>query len=337
MNAKPNARTRPVVVALTIARVTWDQLLRDPTVFLVAGLAALLIATAPAYAVFQFYEARKVIVDTGLGTVLFAGLFLALLGPARVMGYELEDRTALTLLAKPLGRGTLLAGKYLGVLAAAAAVLAPLSLLVLYAVRWAEAAEDDAAGAFSGRLAALAGGGAVLAAAAAALWRRHRLAGALLALLLAAAAGLVLLGPDGRFRWEAGEGWGQGWPGQQPEPGMLGWRWEVCGGAVLVGMEVAVIAAVGTAAAVRLGAAGTLGVGALAVAAGHLRELLPGGLGGWALVAVPGLEAFSGIEAAAGGAAIPVRYLLTAGLYAGLYAAAALALGAALLERREVA
>ena len=79
--------------------------------------------------------------------------------------------------------------------------------------------------------------------------------------------------------------------------------------------------------------------GLLVMVAGHARALY-----GWARLAepgaaiggvVPGLEALSGVEAAATGVEVGAGYLALAALYAALYIAAFLLVGAALLQGRE--
>jgi hypothetical protein len=114
----------------------------------------------------------------------------------------------------------------------------------------------------------------------------------------------------------------------------------VVGAAGLIGLEVAVVAAVSLAAAVRLGPLGTMSAGLAAAAAGHLRPLAGGGPGaGWpaaALAWLPGLEALNALEAAAAGAPVPALYVAWAALYATMYVSAALLVGAALVHGREV-
>jgi len=312
-----NRATQTVSAVLAIARVTLAQLVRDPAILLVAAGSGLLIVGAPAYAVFHFGEVRKVMVDTGLSTALLAGMLIALVGPVRALAYELEDRTALNLLSKPLGRWALVAGKYLGVAAAAAGAVAPLGLLVIYVVRIAELGEDGLAGPLLLRVGALGGLAAALAVAGCLLAPRARLLAVWLALVGAAAAGLVLLGPADA------------------------WHLEVLSAVGLVFLEVAVVAAAATAAAARFGAVGTLSAGLAVLLAGHARGLIAAARAAdpaaALLGAIPGLEALSGLEAAAAGEPIALGYLALAGLYAFCYVMALLLLGAALLQEREVA
>jgi hypothetical protein len=313
----------------SLAEATFKQLIRDPALLLIALAALVLIVLAPTYAVFHFDEGPKVMVDTGLSTALLAGLLVALLGPARAVAYELEDRTALTLLSKPVSRMTLVFGKYLGILGALGVLLAPLVLAVLYIVRISEIGEEQV---YSEALVEGAGArqasevtvmyltlaaGAVAAVVAAWVVKRHRAGAAYVAVMGAALAGVIL--------------------GGSPES----WRWSVAAAGVLVGLEAAVVAAVALAAAVRLGAVGTLCAGLGVMIAGHVRALAGttggGGILGVVGSAVPGLEVLSVLEPAAAGAPIRALYVAWAAVYATMYAAAALQVGAALMHGREVA
>jgi hypothetical protein len=332
MSDQPRSSILPLEPLAALWAGTFKQLVRDPALVLVTAASLLLIVSAPAYAVFHFDELSKVMIDTGLSTALLAGLLVALLGPARAVAYELEDRTALTLLSKPVGRLTLIVGKYAGVVAAAAAALAPLVLAVLYVVRITEMlAEEEEAEAVSGAVHGMPEGLGLLLAVGAvglvltgvAVWRcrRARVAAGYAGVLATALAGIVAGALGG---------------------GGGAWRWGVLGAGLLIGLEVAVVAAIAMAAAVRLGAVGTLGVGLGAVVAGHMpwREWM-GAAGGPALGAlalvVPDLERLNMLAAAAGGAPIPALYVAWAGLYATMYAFAALLVGAALMHGREVA
>ncbi len=323
-------RTPNISAVQALALATYRQLVRDPALLLVAAGALLLIVTAPAYSVFHFDESVKVMIDTGLSTVLLAGLLIAILGPVRALAYELEDRTALTLLSKPVGRFSLLLGKYLGVLAATLVITAPLTLSVFYVARVSAAIEEHEVawqilpliGSTPGEITPLVYLGcasAVLVPLAALIFRkRSPAAAAYCTFLLCAVAGPFFTGHLGD------------------------WRWSVLSAGALVAMEVAVVAAVAVAAAIRLGAVGTMAAALAVMTLGHLRRPvgpnpLDGGILGAISSLLPGLETLNALEPAASGFTIPFLYIVTAGVYATMYVSVALLIGAALMEAREVA
>lgn len=310
--------TRLISVSLAVSRVTLSQLIRDPAILISVVICLILVCSAPAYAVFHFGEVRRVMIDTGLSTALLAGLMVALLGSVRALAFEVEDRTALTLLSKPVSRLALVVGRFGGVASTSAAVSAGLCLMVPYVARVAEAGEESGAPPLTVPV-GLVGVAAVLLALVAALaFRRARAAAAWIGLAAPAAVGLLL----GNFDL-AGLG-----PAEA-------WRWEVLWAGALIVLEVTVVVAAATAAATRLGAVGAAATVLAFVVAGHARPLAAGGFGCLGGI-VPGLEALNGLEAAAAGLSVGMGYVCWASVYAALYSAAAVLIGAAALQRREM-
>lgn len=303
----------------TIARVTLSQVLRDPAILIIVAMGIVLTCAAPAYAVFDLGEVRKVMIDTGLSTALLAGLLVAILGAIRALAHEVEDRTALTVLSKPVSCLVLVAGKFMGVALASGATVVSLTLLVPYVTRLVEASDDGVLAEVAPAVSVIALCALVLAGGAALLVKQARAAACWGALTMVAAGGLGLAA--------------MGVPKLGPA---AAWRWEILGAGALVVLEVAVIAAVATAAATRLGTVGTAAAAVAVLVAGHARALAAGGLLGYAGGIVPGLEALSGLEAASGGLAVGAGYVGTAALYAGAYCGAAVLVGGAMLSRREM-
>ncbi len=64
---------------------------------------------------FTFGEDIKMYKDTGLTTISFAGLLLALLTASSTVAEEIEGKTAITLLSKPINRRQFIVGKFLGI------------------------------------------------------------------------------------------------------------------------------------------------------------------------------------------------------------------------------
>jgi hypothetical protein len=82
----------------------------------------------------------KFLIDSGLGAIAFFGAALTVTATAQLFFSEIENRTALTLLAKPVGRGEFLLGKFLGVTALVGLFCALLTGLLL-AVVWVREGE----------------------------------------------------------------------------------------------------------------------------------------------------------------------------------------------------
>src|SRR6185436_3698654 len=77
----------------------------------------------------------KFLADCGLGAMAFFGAALTVAATAQLFFSEIENRTALTLLAKPVWRAEFILGKFLGV-AALAAIFCALLTSLLAAVLW---------------------------------------------------------------------------------------------------------------------------------------------------------------------------------------------------------
>ena len=100
-----------------IAAVTLREALRQKLVGLLALLAMGLVAGVRALRDFNFGAPElKFIADFGDGAIAGFGAVLTIVLMAQLFFGEVENRTALTLLAKPVWRTEFLLGKFLGVL-----------------------------------------------------------------------------------------------------------------------------------------------------------------------------------------------------------------------------
>ncbi len=99
-------------------------------------LAVGLVASAQLFREFNFGSSElKFIADFGFGSMVFFGSTLTIAATAQLFFSEIENRTALTLLAKPIWRTEFIFGKLLGVLAVVGvfcALTTGLLLVLLY-------------------------------------------------------------------------------------------------------------------------------------------------------------------------------------------------------------
>jgi len=89
---------------LTIAVATAKEAIRQPAFFVLAGIAGASIIGSIFVPYFTFGEDIKMYKDTGLTTISFACLLLALLTSSSTVADEIEGKTAITLLSKPINR-----------------------------------------------------------------------------------------------------------------------------------------------------------------------------------------------------------------------------------------
>jgi ABC-type transport system involved in multi-copper enzyme maturation permease subunit len=80
----------------------------------------------------------KFIADCGFGAMAFFGAALTIAATAQLFFSEIENRTALTLLAKPVWRAEFILGKFLGVAAVAAVFCGLLTMLLAAVLYWRE-------------------------------------------------------------------------------------------------------------------------------------------------------------------------------------------------------
>jgi ABC-2 type transport system permease protein len=120
-----------------IARLTLTEAFRQRflTVIVVLGIA--MIAGARAMGTFDFGSSElKFTADLVFGAITLFGTILAVAMTAQLFFAELESRTALTLLARPVRRAEFLVGKLFGVLLALFAFVALITVILIVILVW---------------------------------------------------------------------------------------------------------------------------------------------------------------------------------------------------------
>lgn len=124
--------TRTVAPRLSaIALAAYKNEVSQPlfAIFLVVGLVALFaFVWIPFY---TFGEDIKVLKDSGLTTVLVLGIVQAIWAASNSVSDEIEGKTALTVLSKPIGRRSFIIGKFLGIVWSVAMLFVVLGLMLL--------------------------------------------------------------------------------------------------------------------------------------------------------------------------------------------------------------
>jgi len=124
----------------SICTNTFLQTIRQP-IYLVMVLATfgLLVFTLPftGYTMSVDYENtdQQMLEDLGLGTLRVSGLLIAAFSASGVLRREIEEKTALIVISKPVPRAVFVLGKFAGVLAAVAVAYYLCSLVFLMTVR----------------------------------------------------------------------------------------------------------------------------------------------------------------------------------------------------------
>ncbi|NOX57409.1 MAG: ABC transporter permease subunit [Planctomycetes bacterium] len=105
---------------LAIARATFVETTRQPIYGVVLLSTLFLMPLNVGLAAFTLKDDNKLLMELGLSTLLLSGLFLASFSASSVLTREIENKTVLTIVSKPVSRPVFLMGKYLGLILALA-------------------------------------------------------------------------------------------------------------------------------------------------------------------------------------------------------------------------
>jgi ABC-type transport system involved in multi-copper enzyme maturation permease subunit len=137
---------------LWIARVTFLEAVRQRFFAFLMVLGTAMVLSSVSFRVFDFGHGElKFIADFGFGGMFFFGSVLAVVMTAQLFFSEMDNKTALTLLAKPLSRAEFLLGKFFGAWAVLGVFVVVLASL-LGAVLWAREIELVAAAEQAGKI-----------------------------------------------------------------------------------------------------------------------------------------------------------------------------------------
>jgi len=119
-----------------IAAATTKEAIRQPLFIMILVLAGILLVVNAVLPFFSFGDDVKMLKDVGLATILVSSLLLAIWTASTSVTDEIEGKTAMTLLSKPINRLQFVFGKYVGILQAVLLLILILSTLFLGLVAW---------------------------------------------------------------------------------------------------------------------------------------------------------------------------------------------------------
>ncbi|MHC4083353.1 MAG: ABC transporter permease [Planctomycetota bacterium] len=105
---------------LAIIRNTFFESIRQPIMLVILVAATLGLIFSNLLAGFTMEDDQRMMTDLGLSTVFLCGALLAAFIATNVLNREIENRTVLTVIAKPVSRPLFVVGKFLGVAGALA-------------------------------------------------------------------------------------------------------------------------------------------------------------------------------------------------------------------------
>lgn len=132
-----------ILQTTTISRNTFVESVRQPVFFIVLILAALLqifTTWSTAYSMGYTTSAEvskdnKLLLDIGLATIFVAGMLLAAFVATAVLSREIESKTVLTVVSKPISRTAVVLGKYLGVAGAITVAVVIMTVYLMLGLR----------------------------------------------------------------------------------------------------------------------------------------------------------------------------------------------------------
>ena len=116
-----------------ILRHTFFEAIVQPIFTLLLALGAVILFVFALLPFFTLGEDTVMFKSVGLDVILLLVLIVTLFATSRSIFEEIEDRTMLTLMSKPVRRWEVLIGKYLGIITAALLGIAVLGAVIMLA------------------------------------------------------------------------------------------------------------------------------------------------------------------------------------------------------------
>jgi hypothetical protein len=125
------------IAAPKVAAIAWTtgkEAVSQPLFYLLLAFGTFLLVLCLLLPYYTFGQDVKMVEGTGLTLIMVLAILLALWTSSTGIADELEGRTALTLLSKPIGRRQFIVGKFLGVLGPVAILFIVLGVVFLSGV-----------------------------------------------------------------------------------------------------------------------------------------------------------------------------------------------------------
>jgi ABC-type transport system involved in multi-copper enzyme maturation permease subunit len=132
-----------------VAVAAFREWLRHPLFWFPFVIVTLLMLVTPIIPYFTFGEDLKMVKELGYDWIMLGGLFFAVVAAAMSISEEIEGRTAITVMSKPISRRQFLLGKFAGILLAALLMTAMLSVMFGMTVWYKNLHPDDPTSAYA--------------------------------------------------------------------------------------------------------------------------------------------------------------------------------------------
>jgi len=119
----------------SVARNCFTETIRQPLYGTILATTAGLLVMNVALSAYTLDDDNKLLKDLGLSTLLMSGLFLSAFSASGVVTREIENKTVLTVISKPIGRPSFVIGKFFGLIGALAVASYLCGIVFLLTVR----------------------------------------------------------------------------------------------------------------------------------------------------------------------------------------------------------
>lgn len=324
-----------------ILRNTFFETVRQPVFGLILILTGLGILAIPLTASHVYtlsvgtslqHAPQRMVAELGLSTILLSGLLLSVFAASGVVNREIEEKTALTVLTKRVGRLVFLLGKFGGIACALSLAILTHLMLLLLTVRFGSntAAYQPIDFAAIGATA-----GSILFALLTSSWRNYFSGKSWIGSFCFSLFCYLLLSFSVFFFFDTEFNWAV----TAQHFGSYDWQVGLAG--LLTLEAVLLLCAISVAASTRLGAAGNFCISAFCFCGGLTSDYFLREYGQYLPVKIwhtlmPNLQSFWLSEALKREIDIPSAYCLHVSGYGLLYLAAVLLVAAFLFDRREI-
>lgn len=120
-----------VIRTVVMAKNVFQEVIRDRILYIIGFYAIILAIAFRAIPEFAGTATNKIFLDFGLATMNVIGLIVAIFIGTGLVNKEIEKRTILVLIAKPISRSEFIASKYLGLSAVIGVLITAMTIIYL--------------------------------------------------------------------------------------------------------------------------------------------------------------------------------------------------------------
>jgi len=119
----------------SIIKNTFVEIVRQPIYAIIITAAVFLFIISPSLTMYSMDDDNKFLREIGLSTLFIAGLFISIFSASAAINEEIETKTIITTLSKPVPRFIFILGKFFGIIFAVVLAHYILTIALLMSIR----------------------------------------------------------------------------------------------------------------------------------------------------------------------------------------------------------